>query len=138
MKIRQKLDMKLIGYLATFEKITRASAVDFFENKDQLIFMVDEAFVMRAVGKGGINIKKLAYLLKRKIKIIALTKDPKMFVLSLIYPIKPFSMEKTDEFINIRLSSTEEKARVIGRGASNISFINSLLERHYKLKLRLV
>ena len=60
MKIRQKLDMKLIGYLATFEKITRASAVDFFENKDQLIFMVDEAFVMRAVGKGGINIKKLA------------------------------------------------------------------------------
>ncbi len=137
MKFKQKLDLKLIGYLSTFEKITRTNAIDFFENKGQLIFLTKEGTIKRAVGKGGANIKKLSYMLKRTIKIIELTEDPKKFLLSLMYPIKPATIETTSTIITVRLNSSDEKARVIGRASSNIEFINSLLERHYGLKMRI-
>ena len=138
MKFKQKLNLKLIGYLSTFEKVTRTNAVDFFENKGQLIFLTEEGTIKKAVGKGGANIKRLSYMLKRTIKIIELSEDPNKFLLSLIYPIKPATMEKTDTMINVRLNSSDEKARIIGRASSNLEFINSLLERHYGLKMRLV
>tara|TARA_Y100000310_G_scaffold302396_1_gene339689 strand:+ start:674 stop:1090 length:417 start_codon:yes stop_codon:yes gene_type:complete len=137
MRIRQKLDLKTIGYISTFEKITRTHAIDFFENRGQLTFLTGENTARKAIGRGGINIKKLSNMLNRKIRIIELTKDPKTFLISMIFPIKPGSIELEDSIITIKPNSTEDKARMIGREASNFQLVNSLLERHYKLKLKI-
>ncbi len=137
MRIRQKLDLKIIGYISTFEKITRTHAVDFFENRGQLTFLTKENTASKAIGKGGINIKKLSNMLNKKVRIIELTKDPKKFLTSLIFPIKPTSIEQEKDIITIKTNSTEDKARIIGRDANNFQRFNSLLERHYKLKLKI-
>ena len=137
MRIRQKLDLKTIGYITTFEKITRTSAVDFFEKKGQLIFLTKENTAGKAVGRGGINIKKLSNMLNRKVRIVELTKDPKKFLTHLIFPIKPASIEQEKDIIIIKASTTEDKARMIGRDANNFQLVNLLLERHYKLKLKI-
>lgn len=138
MKLQQKLDMRIIGIISTFEKITRTNAIDFLETKGYLTFFVKENSARKAVGKNGANIKKLIYLLKQKVIILELSKNPKKFVTSLIYPLTPQSIEQEDNILKIKLNSKEEKARVIGRGASKLAFINDLLKRHYKLTLKIV
>jgi len=138
MKLQQKLDMRIIGIISTFEKITRTHAVDFLESKGYLTFLVKDNSMRKAVGKNGANIKKLTYLLKQKVIILELSKNPKKFITSLIYPLTPQSIDQEDDILKIKLSSKEEKARVIGRGASKIDFINDLLKRHYKLTLKIV
>ncbi|MDP3917407.1 MAG: hypothetical protein Q8Q42_03935 [Nanoarchaeota archaeon] len=138
MKLQQKLDMRIMGIISTFDKITRIHAVDFLESKSHLTFLVNENSAKKAVGKNGANIKRLSYLLKQKVVILELSKNPKKFVTSLIYPLVPESIEQTENVLKIKLNSKEEKARVIGRGASKISFINNLLKRHYNLILKII
>ncbi len=126
--------MRIMGYISIFEKITKTHAVDFLESNGQLIFFVNEGKASKAVGKAGVNIKKLTHLLKKKVKIIQLTKDPIKFIEGLIHPIKPAIIEVHGDRAIVQLSSVEDKARVIGRNASRLKFINQLLESHLKMK----
>ena len=59
MRFQQKLDMKSMGIISTFEKITRVHPLEFLENKGQLIFIVKENTARKAIGKGGEKIKRL-------------------------------------------------------------------------------
>ena len=127
-----------MGILSTFEKITRVHAIEFSENKGQLIFIVKENTARRAIGKGGEKIKRLSRLLQKKVKILELSKNPQTFVERLIYPIKLEIIEQHEDLLMLRPTSLEDKARLIGRNSANIKFMNTLLEKHYKLRARIV
>lgn len=138
MRFQQKLDMKSMGIISTFEKITRVHPLEFLENKGQLIFIVKENTARKAIGKGGEKIKRLSNLLQKKVKIVEMSKDPEKFVQNLIYPIKPEIIEQQEDILMLRPSSIEDKAKLIGRNSANIKFINSILERYHKLRVRIV
>jgi transcription termination/antitermination protein NusA len=138
MKVQQKLDMKDLGIINTFEKITKVLPIEFLENKGQLVFIVKEDTAKKAIGKGGEKIKRLSRLLQKRVKIIELSKNPQTFVERLIYPIKLEIIEQYEDTIMLRPTSIEDKARLIGRNSTNIKFMNSLLEKHYKLRARIV
>ena len=87
MRFQQKLDMKDLGIISTFEKITKVHPLEFLENKGQLVFIVKENTARRAIGKGGEKIKRLSNLLQKKVKIVEMSKDPQKFVQNLIYTI---------------------------------------------------
>ena len=64
-----KLDIKAIGLITTFEKITRSHVKTvFFDKTNQIVFIVKEGEAGKAIGKGGSNIKRLSALMKKKVK----------------------------------------------------------------------
>ena len=138
MRSVQKLDMRTMGYITMFEKLTRTEAVDFLENKGQLIFFTKEGELRKTLGKNGANIKRLSNLLKKKVRIIELSEDPKKFILSIIHPLEPSSIEIKEKEIVLKFNTTEERARIIGRNGSNLEFLGKLVENHHQIKLKVV
>ncbi len=138
MRSVQKLDIRTMGYITMFEKLTRTEAVDFLENKGQLIFFTKEGMARKALGKNGNNIRKLSNLLKKKVRIVELSEDPKKFILGLIHPLQPSSIEIKEKEMILHFNTTEERARIIGRNGSNLEFLHNLVENYHQLKLRVV
>ena len=127
-----------MGYITIFEKITSTDALDFLENKGQLIFFTKEGTIKKAIGNNGINIKRLSNLLKKKVRIIELSEDPKKFILSVIHPLQPSLIEVKEKEIILHFNTTEERARIIGRNGSNLEFLTKLVENHHHLKLKVI
>lgn len=138
MRSIQKLDMRTMGYITLFEKLTKTESLDFLENKGQLVFFVKENNAKKAAGKLGSNLKRLSNLLKKKIKILELSEDPKKFVEGLIFPLEPSLIELKEGKIILSFRTTEERARIIGRNGSNLEFLSKLVENHHKLKLKVI
>ena len=66
-----KFDIKLIGLINVFEKVTRSRVKDAFFDKDGiLVFIVKQGEIGTAIGKKGVNVKKLSTVMKKKIKLI--------------------------------------------------------------------
>jgi len=64
-----KYDLQLIGYINIFENITKTNVKDcFMNNKDQLVFVVNENQAGKAIGKNGLNAKRLEkYSVKKSV-----------------------------------------------------------------------
>lgn len=134
-----KYDRELIGYVNTFEALTKASVKDLFLDKNKnLVVIVKEGDAGKAIGKAGRNIKMLMRLLKRRIKIIEYSKDPVEFVKSAIDPIKVDDITVQDKVMLIQSRDTKIKALLIGRNQNNLKELDSLVNRFFDLKLRVV
>tara|TARA_Y100000310_G_C20701659_1_gene830558 strand:- start:1943 stop:2359 length:417 start_codon:yes stop_codon:yes gene_type:complete len=136
MKVIQKLDIKTIGYISTFEKITKNHPIAFLEKNGQLIFIVKEGTARKTIGPRGSNIKRLSNMLAKSIKVIEYSKDPQKFLLNIVFPIKPEIIEQHEDTLLIRPSTHEDKARLIGRNSNNINFTKALLKKHHNLDVR--
>ena len=63
------LDQNSFELMNVFEQRAHAKVVDVIEDGDNLVFIVQEGEIGKAIGKGGANIKKLKVALKRKFGI---------------------------------------------------------------------
>jgi len=133
---KNKLNLKSIGLITTFENITRTSVIEFFNEDNQFVFIVKEGQASKAIGKSGANAKKLLRLLKKRVKIIEFAKNPKRFLLNIVDPIKPKSVEEEDSILIITAENTQDKAKLFGRDRKNLKFTNNLLEKYHKLTVK--
>lgn len=127
-----KYDAQLIGFITTFENITRASVKDAFLDKNsQLVFVVKRGDAGKAIGRNGSNIRRITTLFKKKVKIIEFNENIKEFIKNAIDPIKVDSIEENDKLILIKSKSTQTKASLIGRNKENLNELNSLINRYF-------
>ena len=63
-----KYDSESMKLITLFESMTGAKVKDCIAN-DKLVFVMEENEMGRAIGKNGINIKRLENKLKKKIKL---------------------------------------------------------------------
>jgi len=126
-----KLDIKTIGYINIFEQVTRAKVKDCFVD-DGLVFVVQEGFLGKAIGKKGENVKKLAEKFKQKIRIIGFNSDVAKFVQNLLFPIKGYEIRKEDDKVVISCEEMKLKGQIYGRDRSNLKWINSMVNRYFK------
>jgi len=133
--LRIKLDMALIKFMALFEKITRASVKDCFEQGERIVFIVNEGQIGKAIGKGSVNVKKIEDLVKKKIRIIEYNSDMHKFVQNVVHPFKLENIEFNDDSKVLTLTAIDSKTRgyLIGRGGSNLRNYESVLKRHAKV-----
>jgi len=133
--LRIKLDMALIKYMALFEKITRASVKDCFEQGDRLVFIVNEGQIGKAIGKGSVNVKKIENLVKKKIRIVEYNSDMHKFVQNIVHPFKLENIEYDEDTKILTLTAVDSKTRgyLIGRAASNLRNYEAVLKRHTKV-----
>jgi len=132
MKIKYDLDsMRLISL---FETLTKANVKDSFELDGTLIFVVDQKYVGMAIGKNGVNVKNLAFKLKKPVKIVGFNEDVCQFVRNFIHPIKADEVKCEEKNIMITGSDTKSKGLIIGRDRKNINNLLSVVKRHFDIE----
>lgn len=112
-----------------FEKITRAKVKNCFDN-NILTFVVDFGEIGKAIGKQGVNVKKLANLTKRRIKIVEFNPEPTMFLKNLIYPIQ-IEIKLEENLLEIK-ADTKTKALLIGRNQQNLKDLKKIFNYYFK------
>src|SRR3989344_9156663 len=117
-----KLTKDSIQYINLFERLTRANVKACFINA-QLIFIVEQGHASKAIGKNGVNVKKIESLVNKKIKIVEYNNDPIIFIKSLIFPLKVKDAILNNDTIEIQ-ADTNTKALLIGRNSQNLVHLN--------------
>ena len=127
-----KIDITTIGYINTFENLTQTNVKDCFYNKNkQLVFIVKEGQGKKAVGKNGMNIRKLERLLNKKLKIIEFNEKAEEFVKNIIYPLKSPEIKLENETLIIKTDSTQLKALLLGREKANLKELQEIVGKYF-------
>jgi|SRR3989344_2655899 len=133
-----KFDQKLLGYISTFETITKTQVKDCFVNKnDQVVFIVKQGQGSRAVGKKAINVKKVERLLQRKIKIIEFNENVAEFIKNAIYPLKSPEIIVEDDKVIIKTDTTYLKALLLGRDRANLKELHNLVNKYFNVQIEI-
>lgn len=129
-----QLDQKMIWYITIFEKISRARIKDCFQEENELVFVVHEGDIFKAVGKAGQTVKKISEKLKKKIKIIEFSTNIEKFIQNILYPIKP-EVEIIEQKVVIKTKDAREKGQVYGRDRSNLKRIQKIVSKYFKVTI---
>lgn len=129
-----KYDAQLIGYINIFENITKTNVKDcFMNNKDQLVFIVNEGQAGKAIGKGGLNAKRLEELLKKKIKVIEFNEDIIKFTANFLSPIKFDDISIDNKEIQIKAKDSKTKGLLIGRDSKNLLQLEQTIKKFFSI-----
>jgi len=131
--LESKLDQKMIGYVTTFETLTRARVKDLFLSVDGvLLFVVYQGEGGKAIGKGGAHIRRLMNLLRKKIKVIELSSAIDDFVKNVIDPLVADAIEVHGDVVTVSLKDITMKGKLIGRNGKNLKLLNALVEKYFQ------
>lgn len=130
-------DMQSIGLINTFEKATGAKVKDFFLEGDVLVFVVQQKELRKALERGGEKIKRLSFLLKKRVRVIEFHEDIEKFVLNLLYPLRP-ETEFKDGVLFIKGKDAKEKGQIFGREKTNLKRIQSLIDKYFKVEVKVI
>ena len=135
-----KYDNTLLKLMSFFETLTKAKLKDcFVDQNDLLVFVVEPAQFGLAVGRQGVNARRIEAELKRKIKIVEFSDDLVAFVASLIQPSKARDIKSEGGTVMITPDSSETRGYIIGRAGRNLRNYESIIRRYFPIKeLRVV
>lgn len=129
------IDNETFRYLNAFGTLTGVSAVDCFENKNEIVYVVEPGKIGIAVGKGGMNIKKVENLLNKSIRLVEYSDDATTFIRNVVYPAKVKNVyistkSSGEKVINIQ-SDARLKKILMRDGKRLFKLLSTLVERHF-------
>jgi len=127
-------DMATMKLISLFQAMTRGASVKDCIMDDEIIFIVGEGEIGKAVGKGGENAKRISYALKRKIKIVEFSNNLLTFIRNLIKPLNVQNIEETDGVVLLTAPDTKTRGYLIGRGGSSLRQLEERVKRHFPIK----
>ena len=128
-----KYDSDLMKLITLFESMSGAKVKDCIAD-DNIIFIIEENEMGKAIGKKGANIKRAEDLLKRKIKLVEFSQDILQFVKNMIYPAEVNDIKQEDGVITIYGKDSNSKAKIIGRERRNINNLTKIAKRYFDVK----
>lgn len=142
-----KLDINSLKLMTLFENVTGARVKDYFELEDGKYFIVQQGEIAKAIGRNGVNAKRLQQIMKSSVKIAEYNEDVLEFIRNLLYPLRLHSAEvkqevKDETSINkkmsdvIYLEAIDVKTRglIIGRNASSLRNLEKAVQRYFDVK----
>ena len=130
-KVKYSSDsMKLI---MLFESMTGAKVKDCIVN-EKLVFIIEENDMGKAIGKNGVNIKRMENMLKKKIKLVEFSNDILQFVRNIAHPIELADVKREDGIITIYGKDTSTKAMIIGRERQSVNHLSDIVKRYFNIK----
>lgn len=127
-------DANIMKFMSLFETITKAGVKDCIDNENQLIFIVYEGQMGKALGKKGANVKNLEKSLKRKIKLVEYNQDMIVFIKNLVAPLKIKEATEDQGIITLIPIDLMTRGMLIGKNASNLRFFESIVKRYFPIK----
>ncbi|MBI2665966.1 NusA-like transcription termination signal-binding factor [Candidatus Woesearchaeota archaeon] len=128
---RLKLDSDLIGVSSILERLTGVAVKDVFQEDDTLYVIVNPGDLGRAVGKGGVGIKRVQEQLHKKIRVIEHRDVLAEFVKNIIYPVTVQEIVEEDDSVVIKDSNRKTKSIIIGREGKNLNVIKRAVQRFF-------
>ncbi len=117
-------------YISIFESLTSAKVKDCIVN-EQILFIVNENDMGKAIGKHGSNVKRIENMMKKRIRLVEFNNDVKQFVQNLIYPVQAKEIKEENGIVSIYCNDIKSKGILIGRDRHNINFVNDVVKRHF-------
>lgn len=127
-----KFDSEVIKLMTLFESMTGAKVKDCIAN-EKFIFIIEENEMGKAIGKNGVNVKRVESKLKKKIKLVEFSNDVLQFVRNIIYPIQA-DIKQENGSITIYGKDTGTRAMLIGREKQNINYLTNIIKRYFDVK----
>ena len=120
---RIKLSLDDIGFISLFESTTKAHVKDCMVDpkKNKITFVVNEGQAGIAIGKGGMNIKKLEEKLKKRVEVLEFSQDPIKFLTNIFRPIKI-----TNAYVSEKSSGSKALHAQIAKG--NLGMIKAKMK----------
>lgn len=131
----QKFDIKTIGLLTTFEQITKARVKNLMHDKQQITFIVQQGDAGKAIGRYGSKIKRLSFLMKKKVKVIEFDPDKKEFIKNCIAPLKVDSVEESEGKLILHAKIREIRAQLIGRNRENLKTFKDIVNMYFNVEV---
>ena len=128
-----KLDSDLIKLITLFESMTGAKVKDCIAN-EKLVFVIEEGEMGKAIGKNGVNIKRMENMTKKKIKVVEFGSNVLQFVKIFVHPIEVLNIEEENGVVTIHGKDTGTKAMLIGRERQNINYLSDIVKRYFDVK----
>lgn len=125
-------DTEILQYMNLFNQITKLTPKDCFKSNNNLVFIVKQGDIGKAIGKKGVNVKKLSSIIKKSVKIIEFNDDVCKFIANLILPIKAKEIQREDNKVIIIANNNYEKGQIFGREKSNLKEILSTISKFFK------
>ena len=125
-----KLTQATIGYINVFEKVSGANVKDCIEKDGNLLFIVEEGNIQKALKGLG----KIEALLKKKILIIGHSDDIGKFVLNLLYPEKPDFIKFENKILTIEVQDSRMKGRIYGRSRERLDWIEDVVKNYFDIE----
>ena len=125
-----KYDSDLIKIITFFESMTGSKVKDCISNGG-LTFIIGENDMGKAIGKNGVNIKRMENALKRKIKLVEFNPNVAQFVKNILYPIETLDVSTEGGAVIIKGKDVNSKAKIIGRERQNINHIVKITKRYF-------
>ena len=128
-----------LRYAALFESITGITPRDAIYDPEfnRIIFIVDKNFAPLAVGKGGINVKKLKNLLGKDVEIVEYGDDPEELLRNALYPAKVvnITINKLPNNGKVAIIRVEEgeKGIALGKYHRNLKRAALLAKRYFDI-----
>ncbi|MAG50095.1 NusA-like transcription termination signal-binding factor [archaeon] len=132
-----KYTSQTIAFLNLFENITRVRVKNGFFD-DILIFIVNQGDIGKAIGKKGVNIRRLETKLMKKIKIVEFNNDPIVFIKHFIAPLTPREITKEGDVINIVSDSVKTKGLLIGRDRKNLKRLQEIVSKYFNIEVKVL
>ncbi|MHA2601064.1 MAG: NusA-like transcription termination signal-binding factor [Candidatus Thorarchaeota archaeon SMTZ1-83] len=136
---RVRLSMEDMALIASFDRITGASAVDVVRDDDgeRIIFVVRAKQLGKAIGRGGANVKAAADAFGRTIDVVEMAETAEEFVKSALAPARVEDVKIIVHRDGNRVASvtvkTEDRGIAIGRDGRNVARARMLARRHFDL-----
>ena len=127
-------------YIALFENISGASVKDCIIDEEQVraIFLVNQAPVGLAIGKGGINIHTHERMTGKKHEIIEYSEDPVQFIKNALKPAMVREVrvtERTDgKTMAVVTVNPKDKGVAIGKNGKNAERLRFLAKRYFDIQ----
>lgn len=121
-------------FISLFETITRAKLKDAVDEESRLLFVVEEGEIGKAIGKNGMNVKRLENVLNKRIRIVEFNNDLLQFVRNLIYPLAAREIKEENKIVIIAGNDAKTKGLLIGRDAQNLRAYENVVKRYFEIE----
>ncbi len=118
-----------------FETLTRAKVKDCLFVDEVVFFIVQPGQIGKAIGKKGINIKRLKSFMKNKeFRIVEFNPGVTEFVKNLFYPILIKNIELKEDVIEVSPPDLKSRGLIIGRGGQNLRNYEAIVNRYFNIR----
>jgi len=131
---RIKLSLDDIGFISLFENMTKAHVKDCMVNpkKNKITFVVAEGQAGVAIGKGGMNIKRLEEKLKKRVEVLEFSEDPVKFLTNIFRPIKIINAYVSEKSSGTKALSAQVARGNLGMIKAKMKTAKELLDKYFK------
>jgi transcription antitermination factor NusA-like protein len=135
------INMQDMRHLNLFSQITRIQTRFCVKYNDAIIFCVPKEFVMRALGRDGINIRRMSEILGKRIRIIPGPRglyDARGFIQTIVKPVIFRDIEIRGDEIIITAGNIQTKAALIGRNKRRLMELQKISKDFFGKELKVI